>query len=380
MEARFQDTRSTGDKITKLLRLRQNKGESVQNYIKRFLSACAETVLGGTSEQEKENQKISIFIQSLVPKLKNELSKNIQFFTSFAQVENQVIRLQEIYGTNGSFIENQDHEEIMIMKNSPNNKNKPQRGYTNEDLSKRIRNDNYNEKSQPPMAQNPHWKNNDGNYKHTYDEQPFPEHQITVQTENHRHGYNQNHKYQNRTVCNPCNNCPKCRHNRTITYRYSPQNQTHQHQYLQKSYHTNPPRLISQYRPHTNYQVRQPETRFVSPKNNYGTFEKTAKNVRYYSNKLGQTTKPQESSINVIHEELITTPDSTLCDSNKGMTMDGQQMEDECMYQYDHQHGFIQELPIDVLNIEQFENPDISKLEIIEITDDSELPKNGVRA
>ena len=98
LRMRFKNRQTQGDLLTKLMRLRQNKGESVTAFSKRFYNRASGVILS-RDQIEAENQMISLFINALNKKLKLEMLKNVNFYKTMQQAESQAILLEQIYGT-----------------------------------------------------------------------------------------------------------------------------------------------------------------------------------------------------------------------------------------------------------------------------------------
>ena len=77
--------------------MKQNKGESIDSYIKRFNKALVNTKLADSIE-DAEQQKMSIFTNGLSRSLRMELQKNLNHHTSLLSVMGQARRLESLEG------------------------------------------------------------------------------------------------------------------------------------------------------------------------------------------------------------------------------------------------------------------------------------------
>ena len=80
-----------------VLKMKQNKGESIDFYIKRFNKALVNTKLADSIE-DAEQQKMSIFTNGLFTSLRMELQKNLNHHTSLLSVMGQARRLESLEG------------------------------------------------------------------------------------------------------------------------------------------------------------------------------------------------------------------------------------------------------------------------------------------
>ena len=93
----FKTLKTPGDRLTSLLKMKQNKGESIDSYIKRFNKALVNTKLADSIE-DAEQQKMSIFTNGLSRSLRMELQKNLNHHTSLLSVMGQARRLESLEG------------------------------------------------------------------------------------------------------------------------------------------------------------------------------------------------------------------------------------------------------------------------------------------
>ena len=93
----FKTLKTPGDRLTNLLKMKQQKSESIDSYIKRFNKALVNTKLADSIE-DAEQQKMSIFTNGLSRPLRMELQKNLTQHRSLLSVMGQARRLESLGG------------------------------------------------------------------------------------------------------------------------------------------------------------------------------------------------------------------------------------------------------------------------------------------
>ena len=93
----FKTLKTPGDRLTNLLKMKQQKSESIDSYIKRFNKALVNTKLADSIE-DAEQQKMLIFTNGLSRPLRMELQKNLTQHRSLLSVMAQARRLESLGG------------------------------------------------------------------------------------------------------------------------------------------------------------------------------------------------------------------------------------------------------------------------------------------
>ena len=117
LRTRFIDTRSQGDKMITFLKVKQQRNENIGSYLKRFIKCSADISLS-TDSEAAESQKMVLFVNGLLPKLKLELQKNICFYKNFQELEAQARRLESIFGSNASGMSDANTDDEILVINS----------------------------------------------------------------------------------------------------------------------------------------------------------------------------------------------------------------------------------------------------------------------